>query len=144
LNLNPQASPRSKVKAQAPELALTTALRLTKPPDPTLPILATYRFFALRLAFLALLFFGTLAPLARASDSPIAIACLRLFTLRPERPLRSVPDLRFFTARPTLADAFFEYLRAMLILPCGKVIIVFRKGSGVATCTITLYIFVRV
>jgi hypothetical protein len=25
--------------------------------------------------------------------------------------------LRFFIARPTLADAFFEYFRAMTILP---------------------------
>jgi hypothetical protein len=25
--------------------------------------------------------------------------------------------LRFFIARPTLADAFFEYFRAMIILP---------------------------
>jgi hypothetical protein len=33
--------------------------------------------------------------------------------LRPERPLRNVPALRFFIARPTLDDAFFEYLRAV-------------------------------
>src|SRR5690349_4889389 len=34
---------------------------------------------------------GTFAPLARASERPIAIACLRLFTLPPlpPRPLRS-------------------------------------------------------
>jgi hypothetical protein len=57
-------------------------------------------------------FFGTFAPLRRASESPIAIACFRLLTLRPERPLFSVPALRFFIARSTLADAFFEY-RAM-------------------------------
>jgi hypothetical protein len=64
-------------------------------------------------ARLAVFFFGTLAPLRRASESPIAMACLRLLTLRPERPLRNVPALRFFIARPTLADAFFEYLRAV-------------------------------
>jgi hypothetical protein len=62
-------------------------------------------------------FFGTFAPAALASESPIAIACLRLLTFRPERPLRSVPALRFFIARPTLADAFFEYFRAMIVLP---------------------------
>jgi hypothetical protein len=39
------------------------------------------------------LFFGTFAPFSRASESPIAIACLRLFTFFPE-PLLSVP--RFF------------------------------------------------
>jgi hypothetical protein len=33
---------------------------------------------------------GTFAPFLRASLSPIAIACFRLFTLRPE-PLFSVP-----------------------------------------------------
>jgi hypothetical protein len=67
--------------------------------------------------FAALRFFGTFAPAARASESPIAIACLRLVTLRPERPLLSVPALRFFIARSTSAEAFFEYFRAMIILP---------------------------
>jgi hypothetical protein len=60
---------------------------------------------------------GTFLPSRRASDSPIAIACFRLLTLRPERPLFNVPALRFFMARPTLADAFLEYLRATVILP---------------------------
>lgn len=36
-------------------------------------------------------FLGTFAPLLRASESPIAIACLRLFTVLPLRPLLSVP-----------------------------------------------------
>jgi hypothetical protein len=61
-------------------------------------------------------FFGTLCPAARASESPMAIACLRLFTFFPERPLFNVPDLRFFIARSTLADAFLEYFRAMVAL----------------------------
>src|SRR5690242_13048590 len=56
-------------------------------------------------------FFGTLAPRLRASDRPIAIACLRLFTFLPERPLRSVPAFRFFIARLTFLAAPFEYLR---------------------------------
>jgi hypothetical protein len=38
--------------------------------------------------------FGTLAPARRASDKPIAIACLRLVTFLPDRPLRRVPRLR--------------------------------------------------
>src|SRR6202050_2535121 len=71
----------------------------------------------LRLAFLAVLLravsSGTSAPAARASESPIAIACLRLLTLRPERPLFNVPALRFFIARSTLLEAFLEYLRAL-------------------------------
>ncbi|WP_159060696.1 hypothetical protein [Rhodopseudomonas palustris] len=65
-------------------------------------------------AFLPAFFFGTFAPSARASDRPIAIACLRLLTFLPEPPLFSVPALRFFIARPTLADAFLEYFRAMI------------------------------
>jgi hypothetical protein len=70
-----------------------------------------------RLAFLAvrlpLAFFGTFAPAALASESPIAIACFRLLTLRPERPLFNVPALRFFIARSTVLDAFLEYFRAL-------------------------------
>jgi hypothetical protein len=62
-------------------------------------------------------FFGTFLPLALASDRPIAIACLRLLTFLPERPLFSVPALRFFIARLTSVDAFFEYLRAIASLP---------------------------
>jgi hypothetical protein len=66
-----------------------------------------FRFFEL------FFFFGTLAPDLRASDNPIAIACLRLLTFRPERPLLNDPFLRFFIARSTLLDAFFEYFLAM-------------------------------
>jgi hypothetical protein len=58
-------------------------------------------------------FFGTLLPARRASDSPIAIACLRLVTLRPELPLLSVPRLRFCIARSTLRPAPLLYLLAM-------------------------------
>jgi len=61
-------------------------------------------------------FFGTFWPAALASDNPIAIACLRLFTFRPDRPLLKVPDLRFFIARLTELDAFFEYFLAMIFL----------------------------
>jgi hypothetical protein len=68
------------------------------------------------LRFFAVFFFGTFFPSALASDKPIAIAYLRLLTFRPDLPLFKVPALRFFIARPTLADAFFEYLRAMTIL----------------------------
>ena len=55
--------------------------------------MTNYDFFALRFDFFAVFFFfaafffeaffGTFLPSARASDSPIAIACLRLVTLRP-------------------------------------------------------------
>ena len=43
---------------------------------------------------------GTFAPLALASDKPMAIACLRLFTFFFERPERSVPR---FISRMLLA-----------------------------------------
>jgi hypothetical protein len=66
--------------------------------------------------FRAAVFFGTFCPAARASERPIAIACLRLLTVRPERPLFNVPALRFFIARSTVADAFAEYFRAMIVL----------------------------
>jgi hypothetical protein len=46
------------------------------------------------------LFAGTFFPFLRASESPMAMACLRLFTVPPP----------FF-------DALFEYLRTMMILP---------------------------
>jgi hypothetical protein len=79
---------------------------------------ALYRFDFFAFLFFEVLrffdaFFGTFSPLALASDKPIAIACLRLLTLRPERPLFKVPALRFFIARRTSPDAFLEYFRAM-------------------------------
>jgi hypothetical protein len=55
-------------------------------------------------------FLGTLAPSRRASDKPIAIACLRLVTFLPERPLLSVPRLRSRIARSTFFEAFLLYL----------------------------------
>jgi hypothetical protein len=54
---------------------------------------------------------GTFPPSRRASDSPIAIACLRLVTFLPERPDRSVPCLRSCMAFSTLFEAFLPYLR---------------------------------
>lgn len=55
--------------------------------------------------FDARFFGGTLAPFFRASDSPIATACLRLLTFRP-LPLFSVPRLRLRIALPTDFEAF--------------------------------------
>lgn len=46
----------------------------------------------------------------------MAIACLRLLTLLPLRPLLSVPFLRFLIARFTYFEAPLEYLRAILFL----------------------------
>jgi hypothetical protein len=54
-----------------------------------------------------------LAPFFRASDSPIAIACFRLFSVRPLLPDLSV---RFFLLRialPTRFDAALPYFRRL-------------------------------
>src|SRR5438874_6502811 len=63
-------------------------------------------------------FDGTLPPALRASDNPIAIACLRLVTFLPERPLFSVP--RFFSciAFSTFCDAFLPYFDAIHTSVC--------------------------
>lgn len=67
---------------------------------------------------------GTFAPFFLASDNPIAIACLRLFTVLPLRPDLSVPFLRRRIALSTRLDAALPYFRlpvffraAMLIPP---------------------------
>jgi len=57
-------------------------------------------------------FRGTFAPDRRACDNPIAIACFRLFTLRPE-PDRRRPRLRSCIAAFTFLDAALPYLRRL-------------------------------
>jgi hypothetical protein len=59
---------------------------------------------------------GTLAPERRASDKPIAIACLRLLTRLPDLPLRNFPRFISCIARLTLRDAVLPYL-AMIDAP---------------------------
>jgi hypothetical protein len=57
-------------------------------------------------------FAGTFAPALRASDSPIAMACLRLVTFFPELPDRRVPFLRsciVFSTFLLAADAYFLF-----------------------------------
>ena len=51
---------------------------------------------------------GTFAPDFRASDKPIAIACLGFVTFWPD-PLFSLPALNAFISRSTLCDAFGPY-----------------------------------
>jgi hypothetical protein len=69
-------------------------------------------------AFLLVDFFaaGTLPPARRASESPIAIACLRLVTFLPELPLFNVPALSSSIAFSTFSDAFLPYLPAIVTL----------------------------
>src|SRR5687768_17332067 len=61
-------------------------------------------------------FLGTLAPLFRASDSPIAIACFLLVTFFPLLPLRSVPRLRSCIAFSTFFSASFEYFAIVFLI----------------------------
>jgi hypothetical protein len=58
-------------------------------------------------------FRGTLAPFLRASERPIAMACLRLFTVPPLPPFPDLSVPRFFRciALLTLLLAAFPYLR---------------------------------
>jgi hypothetical protein len=58
-------------------------------------------------------FAGTLPPSRRASESPMAMACLRLVTFLPERPLLSFPRFISCMFSSTLSEAFFPYLLAM-------------------------------
>ena len=62
---------------------------------------------------------GTFAPFFRASDNPIAIACLRLFTRPPlpPLPLFSVPFFLRRIALPTLLLAARPYFRPPDFLP---------------------------
>src|SRR5215212_2269307 len=62
---------------------------------------------------------GTFPPFFRASESPIAIACLRLFTRPPlpPRPLFSVPFFLRRIALPTLLLADRPYFRLPDFLP---------------------------
>lgn len=54
-------------------------------------------------------FLGTFAPLRRASESPMAMACLRLFTVLPLLPLLSVPFFFLCIARSTAFVAPLPY-----------------------------------
>ena len=76
--------------------------------------------------------FGTFRPFLRASERPIAIACLRLVTFFPLRPLRSVPRLRLRIARATSLEALREYRRAILLFPW----IVFSHACCIPDCVI--------
>src|SRR5688572_22149649 len=69
-------------------------------------------FFLLRLRLL-LEREGTLPPARLASESPMAMACLRLVTFLPVLPLRSVPRFRSRMTFSTLVCAFFPYRLAM-------------------------------
>jgi hypothetical protein len=58
---------------------------------------------------------GIFAPLSRASDNPIAIACFGFVTLAP-LPLFSLPSLNAFISRSTDFDAAGPYFLPLLFL----------------------------
>jgi hypothetical protein len=60
-------------------------------------------------------FFGAFLPSLRASESPMAIACFRLFTVLPLRPLFRVPSLRSCIAFSTFFEAPLEYFLATVV-----------------------------
>jgi hypothetical protein len=64
---------------------------------------------------LADLFLGTFLPARRATDKLIAMACFRLLTLLPERPLFKVPRLRSRIAFATFLDAASLYFLALTL-----------------------------
>jgi hypothetical protein len=72
-------------------------------------------YFFLLLLLLLPRFGGTFLPFLRASDSPMAMACLLLLTFLPLLPLLSVPRLRLRMLRSTSLEALREYRRAMVI-----------------------------
>src|SRR4029078_5403122 len=59
-------------------------------------------------------FFGTVSSVSRSSHTPMAIACFRLLTVLPLRPLFNVPLLRLCSALFTSSDADFEYFIGMI------------------------------
>lgn len=64
-------------------------------------------------------FFGTLAPFLRASERPMAMACLRLFTVPPLPPFPDFKEPFFFRWRALLTDllADLPYFRLPLLWP---------------------------
>lgn len=67
---------------------------------------------------------GTFAPDRRASDSPMAMACFRLFTRRPEPPDRSLPRFISCIARSTFCPAFGPYRRLRLLVRLVRLVLV--------------------
>jgi len=64
------------------------------------------------------------------------MACLRLLTFLPLRPLLRVPLLRFRIARSTSFEAPLEYLRAILLLLRTTIMAAVAGVSGAAQVTV--------
>src|SRR2546428_3149801 len=91
-------------------------VRVTRPSvghDCVVPLYGVRHGAAVPYFFFDDFFFGTFAPERRASDSPMAMACLRLVTFLPELPERSVPRLRSRITFSTFFLAFLLYFLAI-------------------------------
>jgi hypothetical protein len=119
-----------RVNAELRKRATTRTLTSTsaQPAAVAHAFVSSARYFFLRERLRLLRLAGTLPPERRASERPIAIACLRLFTFFPERPDFSVPRFLSCIAFLTLEDAFFPY-RAMVLPPFFKRLFA-RKSLG--------------
>src|SRR5262245_34429503 len=108
--------PATGNKPNAPAIrAITRNKRAKRNMGILLPVIGNWQLsnYVLLVRYFFLPFLdGTLAPFFRASDRPIAIACLRLLTFLPERPLLSLPRLRLCIALFTNCRALVAYLVA--------------------------------
>jgi hypothetical protein len=82
---------------------------------------------------------GTRFPSLRASDSAIAMACLRLFTLPPlpPGPLRAVPRSKRRISRSTSLLALGEYFRRRLTICTSAKTVSLQKNPGQANTPVT-------
>lgn len=91
--------------------------------------------------FFAVLFFarflGTFAPFFRASESPIAIACLRLVTFLPV-PVFKVPFFFLCMAFFTLLPAFFEYFAIVFFQAFVE-----KRMPGIAATGVALVVGIK-
>src|SRR3954462_13930715 len=79
---------------------------------------------------------GTFPPARRASERPMAIACLRLLTRLPERPLFSVPRFFLWIARLTLDRALLPYLAMRYLYSTFALALSPRTSSSTLCCWI--------
>jgi hypothetical protein len=86
---------------------------------------------------------GTFAPFSRASDKPIATACLRLFTTppRPDFPRRSVPFFRRRIALATLFPAARPYFAFVDLRPVVLRVAIAVSWVEVNRVPLTSYLF---
>lgn len=98
----------------------------------------------------ALFLAGTFAPRSRASDRPMAMACLREVTFLPLRPLVSLPSFISCIAFSTFLPAPFEYLAIIEHLMLGNktqapegLKLLYHNNSGLVRMRLPLIFWVR-